>query len=187
MSAHIIHIYGLLHFNLEYFLEIQTEITEVQLDLPMCKKYIVGVSAADSTGVSQPPQNWLRIRTKYDTAKPPANPQMIVKGKEIRFSWEHSCKYRDEHPKHYLFRVNDLSLNQTNTYEVEGLLWYRLERIYAGANYEFTVSSPDSDAVPFVWKFVAPPLPAPGNFNIIAVTDEKYTFSWDLVDFRDES
>lgn len=111
---------------------------------------------------------------------------MNVRGREIWFTWNHSCDIQGHQPPYYLFRINELTLNKS-TVAKSDKLWYRMERIFQGAEYNFSVSTPADGAVPFVWNYKAPPLPAPGNFNIVSIENETYTFSWDPVLFKDET
>lgn len=142
--------------------DLRTEQHEAKLDVSACNEYVVGVGVADSRGMYRQPKSWKRIATPYDARQPPAIPQMIIEGNEIRFTWHHNCNLTGQQPPNYVFRSHDLTLNKI--VEASVGLSYRMNYI-RGSEYNFSIRTPVEDAVPCVWLHKAPPLPSPYNFN----------------------
>lgn len=154
------------------------------MDLSQCSKFIVGVVPVGSTNQNRLPTNWLRIKTPFDARKPPANAQMKIEGKKIRFTWNHACRSVSQQPPYYSFSIHDLTMKTNATVRVAGL--YRVQSIAHGAEYEFRLSTPAIGAQPILWHYKAPSLPTPANFHIASNDSGTYSFSWDAVDVPDE-
>lgn len=151
-----------------------------------CSKYLIRVRAIEKgTFYEAMPDARLRIKTQYDHKLPPSNATMEKKEKGIYFSWEHNCNIASERPPYYLFRIHDITINKSDELRVDGL-GYRFEKFALGAEYNFSVSAPASDAVPATWHFVAPPLPAPTNLRISHAEANRYTLEWEPVADIDE-
>lgn len=156
------------------------ETHKIRLHLEPCSKYLLGVSLGENVDDVSPPHNWLRVSTQYDSHKPVDNPRQMVRGSTVRFTWSPSCNINNQQPPYYVFRVRDVTLNVSHVDHIRNL-WYNFDNVSLGAEYEFSVATPDDDAVPFVWKYTAPALPSPINVNFHCSTNQTFTFFWDLV------
>lgn len=157
---------------------------QLKLGLHPCSKYIVGVTVANLNGLSRPPRNWLRIKTRYDARKPPIHPLDTYEGRDIHFSWEHSCNHKDNHPPFYVFRVDELKTNDRRTEHVNGLS-YRF-KVSLSAEYRFSVSTPAANAKQFFWNYKAPPLPTPLKLAALSYGNGTFRFDWEQIDMSDE-
>lgn len=183
-------------FNLQeaFMTHIDCSVTELAIDerkikLPLlsCRRYVAGVSMLDSSDwiTSSTPKNWLRIFTPYDPKAPPLLHRPKSIGKQIRFSWQHSCHLKDQQPSKYQFKVTDLTLNRSATTEVSSLaLEFRMAQ---GAKYSFEVRTQHTDAIAAVWNVTAPPLPIPQHFNVVpaAATSNTFKLDWEAVDVQE--
>lgn len=125
----------------------------------------------------------MRIRTHYDHFASPQHAEMQIFDQYIHFTWQHSCRFRNEHPSYYLMRIHDLVLNKSEVREIDGLE-YDFDDVKMGAEYKFELSAPAPNAAAFVWNYTAPMLPTPSRFNAtIHQHNSTIYFDWNHIDY----